>query len=91
MGEELAALPGRPDTIRGSGSGDHRTGRPSDVRTERLLADESGIPWGDSVEEFRADIDESIRDVYNSVSFVDMRSRAIACHERVMVGGLEED
>ena len=49
VGEELAALAGRPDTIRGSGSGDHRTGRPSDVRTERLLADESGIPWGNFV------------------------------------------
>jgi hypothetical protein len=44
-------------------------------------------PWGG----FRADIDESIRDVYNPVSFVGFRSRAIACHERVTAGGLEED
>jgi hypothetical protein len=31
----------RPGTIRGSESGDHRTGRPSDVRAERFFADES--------------------------------------------------
>ena len=41
--------------------------------------------------EFRADIDESIRDVYNPVSFVGLRSRALACHERVTAGDLEED
>jgi hypothetical protein len=87
VGEELAALPGRPDTTRGSGSGDHYPGRPSDIRVERLLPDESGDPWG----KFRADIDESIRDVYNPVSFVDMRSGVFACHERVTAGGLEED
>jgi hypothetical protein len=51
---------------------------------ERRLPDES-------VGVIRTDIDESIRDVYNPVSFVDLRSRAFACHERVTAGGLEED
>src|SRR5215203_3669516 len=40
--------------------------------------------------EFRADIDESIRDVYNPVSFVGLRSRAFACHERVTAGALKK-
>jgi hypothetical protein len=35
---------------------------------KRLLPDES-------LEEFRADLDYSIRDVYNLVSIVDLRSR----------------
>src|SRR5215203_4720390 len=39
---------------------------------------------------FRADIDESIRDVYNPVSFVGLRSRAFACHERVTAGALKK-
>ena len=39
---------------------------------------------------FRADIDELVRDVYNSVSFVDLRSWAFACHERVTVGALKK-
>ena len=39
---------------------------------------------------FRADIDESIRDVYNPVSFVGLRSRAFACHERVTAGDLKK-
>jgi hypothetical protein len=38
-----------------------------------------------------ADIDESIRDVYNPVSFVGLRSREFDSHERVTVGGIEED
>src|SRR5215208_4463368 len=42
-------------------------------------------PWG-----FRADLDESIRDVYNPVSFVGLRSRAFACHERVTTGALKK-
>jgi LCP family protein required for cell wall assembly len=39
---------------------------------------------------FRTDIDESIGDVYNPVSFVDLRSRAFACHERVTAGALKK-
>src|SRR5918995_608590 len=39
---------------------------------------------------FRADIDESIRDVYNLVSFIGLRSRAFACHERVTAGALKK-
>jgi hypothetical protein len=31
----------------------------------------------ESVEEFREDLDESIRDVYNPVSIVDLRSRQL--------------
>jgi LCP family protein required for cell wall assembly len=44
----------------------------------------------ESVAVFRTDIDESIRDVYNPVSFVDLRSRAFACHERVTAGALKK-
>ena len=45
----------------------------------------------ESVGVIRTDIDESFRDVYNTVSFVDLRLRAFACHDRVTAGGLEED